>query len=70
MALTMNLNLPAITIKSIDGSAIKTIPIGTKFILQHGDPQKFCIGHEYSFCIGLEISMIWNDEFKILENNS
>lgn len=50
----------AITIKEISGDKIKTIPIGTKFKVTY-------IHKHLSMCLGLEIGMVWNDEYKLLE---
>ena len=47
----------AVTIKKIEGAAIKTIPAGTAFKVNY-------IHEHYSICTGLPgINSIWNNEF-------
>lgn len=62
-------NLTAITTKDISGTAIKTIRAGTKFTVTWADMDKLNVSWESSMCKGLDgISMLWNDEFKILSD--
>jgi hypothetical protein len=59
-------SLEAVTIKEISGTAIETIPIGTKFVITWIDFNKKNLPYEHSMCSGLDISEIWNDEFVLI----
>ncbi len=66
----------AITTKVIAGSCISAIPIGTEFwvISEIWEPyqRKYKPIDDSCFyrpCMGLGVSLIWNDEYKILEEN-
>lgn len=52
----------AITVKEIKGACIKTIPIGTEFMVKTIKSK-----YGYSTCYGLNINQIWNDEYKLIE---
>ena len=61
-------DLKAVTIKEISGAAIKTIPVGTEFTVTYWDSSgKTGWGCGWSVCSGLEVSDIWNDEFKFID---
>lgn len=54
--------MKAITIKEISGNCIEIIPVGTEFEI-------IKIGKMWSSCRSLGVTLIWNDEYKLYEND-
>ena len=60
-------NLRAVTTVDINGSEIKTIPRGTEFIITWLNESDDSDNELVACCSGLGITMIWLDEFKLLD---
>lgn len=57
-------NFKARTIIEISGECIETIPVGTEFIITYYND------FLYSSCTGLSVSLIYNNEFKLIEEKT
>ena len=56
------MNQKARTTKEIYGNSINTIPVGTEFeITSHNE------GALYSACCGLDVTLVYNDEFELIQ---